>query len=149
MKKKISTLLMLLTLCVSTSFITACGDDDEDNKSLITTNGDNGSNSSSEYSRLIVGTWTVTMDDPGWKCYVTFNANGTFTSKEYYDEYANNTFSEYEGTYTGSYIISKNSITISPSKDESVINFKGSIRSLTANSGVFADSDGWCIYLAK
>jgi len=104
---------------------------------------------SSSYADLIVGTWTLTMDDPTWKCIVTFKSDGTFTSKEYYDIEGDKTFSEYEGTYSGTWKISGKKITITPYSGNSVIEFTGTIKSLTSSSGTFSDSDGWCIYLAK
>jgi len=105
-------------------------------------------NSSSEYKDLIVGTWDVTMDDPSWKCKVTFKSDGTFTSKEYYDNKGDKTFSEYDGTYSGTWKISEKKITIIPYGD-SVMDFTGTIKSLTSSSGTFSDSDGWCMYLEK
>jgi len=118
---------------------TSAGDADENNNE----------NSSSEYKDLIVGTWNVTMDDPYWKCKVTFKSGGTFTSKEYYDIEGDKTFSEYEGTYSGTWKISGKKITITPYSGNSVIEFTGTIKSLTSSSGTFSDSDGWCMYLAK
>lgn len=105
--------------------------------------------SSTDYKDLIVGKWTVTMDDPTWKCIVTFSSNGTFTSKEYYDEYSDGKFSSFEGSYSGKWTISGSKITITPSDENSVMDFVGTIKSLNSTSGKFTDSDGWSIYLSK
>lgn len=102
-----------------------------------------------DYASTLVATWTVTMDDQSWKCIVTFKSNGTFTSKEYYDENGNGKYSSFEGTYTGTWKISGSKITITPSNDDSVMDFTGTIKSLTSSSGTFTDSDGWSIYLRK
>lgn len=63
------------------------------------------------------------MDDPSWMCKVTFKSGGTFTSKEYYDIKGDGTFSEYEGSYSGTWEISGKKITITPYSENSVMDF--------------------------
>ncbi|WP_455586139.1 hypothetical protein [Bacteroides sp.] len=99
-----------------------------------------------DYGKLISGTWTVLMDDPSWKSIVTFKTDGTYTSKDYYDIKGNQTFSELDGSYNGNYIINDQHISI---RGETVIAGEYTIESISANSGKFADEDGWKLYLSK
>lgn len=99
-----------------------------------------------DYGKLISGTWTILMDDPSWKSIVTFKANGTYTSKDYYDIEGNQTFSEFDGSYNGTYTISNQRISIN---GEAAIAGEYTIVSMSANSGRFVDKDGWKLYLSK
>ncbi len=101
------------------------------------------------YSDKIVGKWIVTMDDPSWRCEVEFKSNGTYISKDYYDIEGDESFSELDGTYTGTYSINGTSITIDGGDYGSVIDGEYTIVSLGSNSGRFQDDDGWCLYLEK
>lgn len=92
------------------------------------------------YKELIVGTWNATDDDAEIKCIVTFNEDGTFVSKEYYDNYGDGSYSSYAGTFEGTYDISGGGIIIRPSSDESCLEFHGYIESLTSTAGVLTQS---------
>jgi hypothetical protein len=141
--KKLSFYLMSLCMAISCmALFSACDSDDD--------NGSNGGDYSN-YKTLLVGTWTITQDDPSWKSIATFNANGTFRSVDYYDIDADQTFSEESGTYTGEWSLEGNVVTITTNStdDESVISGEYRIVKLTETSMQLEDSDGYSMYGSK
>lgn len=141
--KKLSFYLISLCMAIScTALFSACDSDDDNEPS-----GGDGSN----YETLLLGTWTITQDDPYWKSIATFNANGTFRSVDYYDIDADQTFSEESGTYYGEWNLEGNVITITTNStdDESVISGEYRIVKLTETSIQLEDSDGYCMYGSK
>lgn len=141
--KKLSFYLISLCMAIScTALFSACDSDDDNEPS----GGDD-----SNYETLLLGTWTITQDDPYWKSIATFNANGTFRSVDYYDIDDDQTFAEESGTYNGEWNLEGNVITITTSStdDESVISGEYRIVKLTETSMQLEDSDGYCMYGSK
>lgn len=100
----------------------------------------------SDLSKIILGSWTVVMDDPSWKVIMQFKANGVCDGTDWYDIEGDNTFSEKESTWKGTYSISANKITFSTN---SVIAGSYTFTSVSSNYFEAADEDGWKIYATK
>lgn len=124
----------------------------EDN-TLISGNGtpsddnDNGNDENgNQVDKDILGYWTVLMDDPSWKVIIQLKANGVCEGTDWYDIEGDNTFSEKDSTWKGTYSLNANKITIS---SESVIAGSYTFTSVSSNYFEAADKDGWKIYATK
>lgn len=99
-----------------------------------------------DLSKIILGSWTVLMDDPSWKVAIQLKANGICQGTDWYDIEGNNTFSEKEGTWEGTYSLSTDEITFSAN---SVIAGSYTFTSVSSTYFEAADEDGWKIYATK
>lgn len=86
------------------------------------------------------------MDDPTWNVIIQLKANGVCEGTDWYDIEGDNTFSEKESTWEGTYSLNADKITISA---ESVV--AGSYTFTSASSNYFeaVDEDGFKIYATK
>ena len=99
-----------------------------------------------DLSKIILGSWTVLMDDPSWKVAIQLKANGICQGTDWYDIEGDNTFSEKEGTWEGTYSLSTDEITFSAN---SVIAGSYTFTSVSSTYFEAADEDGWKIYATK
>lgn len=99
-----------------------------------------------DLSKNILGYWTVLMDDPSWKVIIQLKANGVCEGTDWYDIEGDNTFSEKESTWEGTYSLNADNITISA---ESVMAGSYTFTSVSSNYFEAADEDGWKIYATK
>lgn len=99
-----------------------------------------------DLSKIILGSWTVLMDDPSWKVTIQLKANGICQGTDWYDIEGDNTFSEKEGTWEGTYSLSTDEITFSAN---SVIAGSYTFTSVSSTYFEAADKDGWKIYATK
>lgn len=99
-----------------------------------------------DLSKIILGSWTVLMDDPSWKVDIQLKANGICQGTDWYDIEGDNTFSEKEGTWEGTYSLSTDEITFSAN---SVIAGSYTFTSVSSTYFEAADEDGWKIYATK
>lgn len=99
-----------------------------------------------DLSKIILGSWTVLMDDPSWKVTIQLKANGICQGIDWYDIEGDNTFSEKEGTWEGTYSLSTDEITFSAN---SVIAGSYTFNSVSSTYFEAADEDGWKIYATK
>ncbi len=103
-------------------------------------------NSGNDISSLIVGEWTIYMDDPSWKTVVGIRANGVCEGTDWYDIDGDNTFLEKDSTWEGTYSLDASGITFSAS---SVIAGSYTFTSVSSDYFEAADEDGWKIYATK
>lgn len=128
---------MSLLVCIIGG-LSACSKDD-----------DNNNEGTNDVAQIVLGRWTVTMSDPSWKVTLTLKEDGTYTEVVYYDIDGDKSFSEYDGTYNGTYTVSQNGITFNSSDDESAL--VGSYKWVSVSSSSFeaSDGDGFYIYGRK
>lgn len=126
-KKFISVLSLILGLLVSVCAFTACGSDDDNNDSS---------------SNPLVGTWRAEVEEKGELQYweMTFNANNTFTYREYNKD--DNTIIHDSGS--GKYeLVSSNSVKITYADGEVVTS---RFKITDGNKFEFLDADHGIIY---
>lgn len=99
-----------------------------------------------DLSKIILGSWTVLMDDQSWKVTIQLKANRICQGTDWYDIEGDNTFSEKEGTWEGTYSLSTDEITFSAN---SVIAGSYTFTSVSSTYFEAADEDGWKIYATK
>ncbi len=100
----------------------------------------------SDLSKIILGSWSILTDDPSWKIVVEIKANGKCSGTDWYDIEGDNTFSEKESTWEGTYSLSADKITFSAN---SVLTGSYTFTSVSSDYFEAADADGWKIYATK
>ncbi|MDO4161324.1 MAG: hypothetical protein Q4D41_12810 [Prevotellaceae bacterium] len=134
MKKFINYALFMSLLIFAIGSFIACSDDDDDD-------GDKG-----DVAQMVLGKWVVTMSDPTWKVNLTLGEDGTFSEADYYDIDGDKTFTEYDGTYRGTYIVSEKGITFNPIDDSALLGETYYWEEVSSSSFVASDGDGFYIY---
>lgn len=115
----------------------------------------NANNSGTDLANMLIGTWSVLMDDPSWKVILQIKANGEYIATDYYDIYDNGTFADKEGKFAGTYYLDSNEITfltstvINADYDDSVITGSYTFNSVSSTYFEASDEDGWKIYATK
>lgn len=98
----------------------------------------------------LVGSWTIVMDDPSWKTVIELKSNGQCVAKDYYDIEGDETFSEYSGTFSGTYEVTSKGIEFIFDEDDcSIIMGEYTFDTLTDDYFDAYDSDDWYIYATK
>lgn len=98
----------------------------------------------------LVGSWTIVMDDPSWKTVIELKSNGQCVAKDYYDIEGDETFTEYSGTFRGTYEVTSKGIEFIFDEDDcSIIMGEYTFDTLTDDYFDAYDSDDWYIYATK
>lgn len=103
-------------------------------------------NSDTDLHKILLGSWAVLTDDPSRKVTVQLKVNGVCEGTDWYDIDGDNTFSQKESTWKGTYSIAADEITISA---ESVLAGSYTFTSVSSNYFEAADEDGFKIYATK
>lgn len=100
-----------------------------------------------DISESIIGKWEIYMDDPSWKVTLEIKENGEYVATDWYDIEGDNTFSEKDGTWSGTYSLTTNGITFS--ETGSVITGSYTFSSISSIYFTAKNEDGWKIYATK